>query len=78
MAALEDDPPGKPQINPGKPRCKEMPARLFRNAYNRMIEARKREAAHYLQDAMVKLDDRTLEALGTTRQEVRHNSRFTF
>jgi hypothetical protein len=55
-----------------------MPARLFRNAYNRMIEARKREAAHYLQDAMTRLDDRTLEALGTTRQEIRHNSRFTF
>ena len=44
---------------------------FFRNAFNRVVEARERQASHYVQGAMLNLDNQSLAALGTSRDEVR-------
>lgn len=44
---------------------------FFRNAFNRIIEARERQAARYVNGALLNLDDETLKGLGTSRQELR-------
>jgi hypothetical protein len=44
---------------------------FFRNAFNRMIEARERQVSRYVNGAMLSLDDTTLKSLGTSREELR-------
>jgi hypothetical protein len=44
---------------------------IFRNAFNRMIEARERQVSRYVNGAMLSLDDTTLKSLGTSREELR-------
>jgi hypothetical protein len=44
---------------------------FFRNAVNRMIEARERQVSRYVNGAMLSLDDTTLKSLGTSREELR-------
>ncbi|WP_202615395.1 hypothetical protein [Rhizobium deserti] len=44
---------------------------FFRNAFNRMIEARERQVSRYVNGAMLSLDDTTLKNLGTSREELR-------
>lgn len=51
---------------------------IFRNAYNRVIEARERQAARYANGALMSLDDKTLAALGTSREELRRKGASTF
>lgn len=44
---------------------------FLRAAYNRVIEARERQASRYVNDALMNLDDTTLRSLGTSRDEIR-------
>lgn len=44
---------------------------LLRNAFQRVIEARERQARRYVNGALMGLDDKTLESLGVTREELR-------
>ncbi|SMC58795.1 hypothetical protein [Rhizobium sp. RU36D] len=44
---------------------------IFRNAYNRVIEARERQANRYVNGALMNLDDKTLASMGLTREELR-------
>ena len=44
---------------------------FFRNAFNRVVEARERQVSRYVQGALLNLDDQSLKALGTSRDEVR-------
>lgn len=44
---------------------------FFRNAFNRVVEARERQVSRYVQGAILNLDDASLKALGTTRVEMR-------
>jgi hypothetical protein len=44
---------------------------FFRNAFNRVVEARERQVARYVNGAMLSLDDQTLKSLGTSREELR-------
>ncbi|MBW6422698.1 hypothetical protein KX729_14670 [Rhizobium sp. XQZ8] len=48
-----------------------MAASFFRNAFNRMVEARERQVARYVNGALLNLDDETLKGLGTNREELR-------
>lgn len=51
---------------------------FFRNAFNRVVEARERQIGRYIQGAMLNLDDRSLNALGTTRDEVRAKAKSSY
>lgn len=44
---------------------------FFRNAFNRVIEARERQVSRYVNGAMLSLDETTLKSLGTSREELR-------
>jgi hypothetical protein len=44
---------------------------FFRNAFNRVVEARERQASRYVNGALMSLDDGTLAAMGTSREELR-------
>lgn len=44
---------------------------FLRSAFNRVIEARERQASRYVNYALLSLDDATLASLGTSRDEVR-------
>lgn len=44
---------------------------FLRAAYNRVIEARERQASRYVNEALMSFDDATLASLGTSRDEVR-------
>ncbi len=44
---------------------------FFRNAFNRVVEARERQVARYVNGALLNLDDETLKGLGTSREELR-------
>ena len=44
---------------------------FFRNAYTRMVEARERQVSRYVNGALLNLDDKTLESMGTSRAELR-------
>lgn len=48
-----------------------MATSFFRNAFNRMVEARERQVARYVNGALLNLDDKTLQNLGTSREELR-------
>ena len=43
---------------------------IFANFGRRMVEAREREAARYVNSHLVLMDDQTLERLGLTREEI--------
>jgi hypothetical protein len=44
---------------------------FFRNAFNRMVEARERQMTRYVNGALLSLDEQTLKNLGTSREELR-------
>jgi len=44
---------------------------IFRNAFDRMIAARERQAGRYVNGILLGLDDETLKGMGTTREELR-------
>lgn len=44
---------------------------IFRNAFNRMVEARERQVSRYVNGALMGLDDETLKNLGTSKAELR-------
>jgi hypothetical protein len=44
---------------------------FFRNALTRVIEARERQVSRYVNGALLSLDEKTLEGLGTSRAELR-------
>lgn len=44
---------------------------FFRNAFQRVVEARERQASRYVNGALLSLDDETLKGLGTSREELR-------
>ncbi|WJH40282.1 hypothetical protein N7E02_27475 [Aliirhizobium terrae] len=44
---------------------------FFRNALNRVVVARERQVARYVNGALMGLDEQTLKSLGTSREELR-------
>ncbi len=44
---------------------------FFRNAMNRVVEAREKQVSRYVNGALMSLDDTTLKNLGTSREELR-------
>ncbi|WP_165351167.1 hypothetical protein [Ciceribacter ferrooxidans] len=48
-----------------------MASSFLRRAYQRVIEARERQVSRYVNDALLSLDDKTLESIGTSRAELR-------
>lgn len=48
-----------------------MASSFLRRAYQRIIEARERQVSRYVNDALLSLDDKTLETIGTSRAELR-------
>ncbi|GGF84585.1 MULTISPECIES: hypothetical protein [Rhizobiaceae] len=44
---------------------------MFRNAMNRMAQAREKQVSRYVNGALMSLDDETLKNLGTSREELR-------
>jgi hypothetical protein len=44
---------------------------FFRNAFNRMVDARERQMSRYVNGALLSLDEQTLKNLGTSREELR-------
>ena len=46
----------------------------FRNAFDRMIAARERQARLYVNGALLNLDDETLRRAGLTRDEVKRRA----
>lgn len=52
-------------------RIEIMASSFFRNAFTRMVEARERQVARYVNGALLNLDDETLKSLGTNREELR-------
>ncbi len=44
---------------------------FFRNAFNRVVSARERQVARYVNGALLTLDEQTLKDLGTSREELR-------
>ena len=44
---------------------------FFRNAFQRVVEARERQASRYVNGALLSLDDEALKGLGTSREELR-------
>ncbi|MCY1669212.1 hypothetical protein [Rhizobium sp. SL86] len=43
---------------------------FFRNAFDRVVAARERQASRYVNGALMYLDDESLKALGTSREEL--------
>lgn len=62
------------------PRITSMTRSFFRNALSRMVEARERQVAPYVNGALMNLDDETLKNLGTSRAELlrKGTSRYPF
>ena len=44
---------------------------FFRNAFDRVVAARERQVARYVNGALLSLNDETLKDLGTSREELR-------
>lgn len=52
---------------------------FFRNAFERVVAARERQASRYVNGALLNLDDETLKALGHSREELRRReSKYVF
>lgn len=47
-----------------------MARNFFRTAFDRVVEARERQARRYVNSALLSLDDETLSALGHRREEM--------
>ena len=52
--------------------------RATRKGFNRMIEARQREATRYVNGALLQLDDETLARAGIDRKALRRRSSTVF
>lgn len=52
-------------------RNRKMASSFLHRAYQRIIEARERQVSRYVNDALLSLDDKTLETIGTSRAELR-------
>ncbi|MDP3895278.1 MAG: hypothetical protein Q8Q62_01240 [Mesorhizobium sp.] len=48
---------------------------FFRNALDSLIEARARQASHYVAGALLMLDDETLKAHGYSRETLKKTAR---
>jgi hypothetical protein len=44
---------------------------FLRTAFDRVVEARERQVGRYVNGALLNLDDQSLKALGTSREELR-------
>ncbi|MCQ2003776.1 hypothetical protein [Rhizobium sp. NRK18] len=44
---------------------------FFRAAYNNLVSARERQVRRYVNGALLNLDDESLKAMGTSREELR-------
>ena len=44
---------------------------IFRTAFERVVAARERQASRYVNNVLMNLDDRTLQGMGTSREELR-------
>ncbi len=51
---------------------------IFRTALNRVIEARQHQADRYVSGLLLSLDDRSIAALGTTREELHRKAKPSF
>jgi len=51
---------------------------ILRTAFERVVEARQRQADRYVSSAMLNLDDTTIAAFGTTREELRRKAKSTY
>jgi hypothetical protein len=51
---------------------------FIRNAFSRVIEARERQVSRYVQGAMLSLDEQSLKALGTSREEMRAKANISY
>jgi hypothetical protein len=53
---------------------------FFRNAFDRVVAARERQASRYVTGALMYLDNETLATLGTSQEELRRKgaSRYVF
>jgi hypothetical protein len=47
-----------------------MARNIFRNAFNRVVEARERQVRRYVNGALLSFDDETLKALGHRRADL--------
>ena len=48
-----------------------MASSLLRNAFNRVMAARERQARSYANGVLIGMDDASIKALGTSREELR-------
>jgi hypothetical protein len=51
---------------------------FFRTAFDRVIEARERQVGRDVNGALLNLDNQSLKALGTTREELRRKAASTY
>jgi hypothetical protein len=51
---------------------------FFRTALQRVVEARERQASHYISGALINLDNQSLSDLGTSRQELRRKANTSY
>lgn len=47
-----------------------MARNIFRNAFNRVVEARERQVRRYVNGALLSFDDETLKTLGHRREDL--------
>lgn len=50
----------------------------LRNTFDRMIQAREKQARRYVAGAMLNLDDATLEKAGFTREELKAQGTYVY
>jgi hypothetical protein len=55
-----------------------MARNIFRNAFNRVVEARERQVRRYVNGALLSFDDETLKALGHRREDLIKGGRAPF
>jgi len=58
-------------------RIKTMATSFFRTAFERVVAARERQASRYVNGVLMNLDDKTLQGMGTSREELRRKGAFT-
>ncbi|MGV1914609.1 hypothetical protein [uncultured Agrobacterium sp.] len=51
---------------------------IFRTAFERVVEARQRQADRHVSSAMLNLDATTIAAFGATREELRRKAKSTY
>jgi len=55
-----------------------MATSIFRTAFDRIVEARERQASRYVNGALMSLDDQTLKGMGTSREELRRKGAVSY